>query len=89
MLGVTVTILRDYTSTASDPVYVLRFDDSSDSSKNSVFQGLTEARLASVLQSRLPVVAGRVREIVESLTESPSWISSYPVDEPTYLGIFQ
>ena len=78
MLSIMVTILRGPTS------YLLRFDDSMDHTKNSVFQSLTEQRLAAELKELLALSDDEVQKILVSLKERTPYIQYYPVDEAIY-----
>ena len=78
MLSIMVTILREPTS------YLLRFDDSMDHTKNSVYQSLTEQRLAAELKELLSLADGEVQNILASLKERTPYIQYYPVDEEIY-----
>jgi hypothetical protein len=86
MLGITVTILREH---GTDALYILHLADSMESSKNSVYQGLSEHSVAEKLKNLLSFTDGNIQEIKDDLKRSEKYIKSYPVSEATYKRIFR
>lgn len=82
MLSIMVTILREPTS------YTLRFDDSTDHRKNSVYQSLIEDRLGARLRELLSLSEDEIQGIIVSLKARSPYIQYYPVSEATYERVF-
>jgi hypothetical protein len=80
MLSIMVTVL----AVRQPPSYTLRFDDSTDHTRNSVYQNLTEQNLSAQLKERLSLSADEIQKIIANAKAQSPHQQYYPVDEATY-----
>jgi len=89
MLSIMVTVLREPAILQEPTSYTLRFDDSMDHRKNSVYQSLIEEHLGARLRELLSLSDDEVQEIIVGLRARSPYIQYYPVNEAIYERVFR